>query len=101
MWVKLVELCLDRATRRSNQMKPYEIRIELTDRMVQELMWRALMPDSISMMPTFNEAVEQQHAQLGPPPDGARISGVSVTTEDDRMYAEISYAPVGDEPAAG
>ena len=73
-------------------MKRYEIRVELTDRMVQELMWRALIPDAITMMPTFNEAVEQQHAQLGPPPEGARISGVSVTTEEDRMYAELTYA---------
>jgi hypothetical protein len=81
-------------------MKPYEIRVELTDRMVQELMWRALMPDSIAMMPTFNEAVEQQHAQLGPPPQGARISGVSVTAEEGSMFAEITYALADDEQSA-
>ena len=74
-------------------MQPYEIRIELTDTIVQELLWRTLMPDSLAMTPRLNDALEQQYALIGPPPEGAQLAGVSVTMENDRVYAEITYAP--------
>jgi hypothetical protein len=78
-------------------MNPYEIRIELTDTIVQELLWRALQPDSFEMMPTFNDALEQQYTQHGPPPKGAQVSGVSVARDGGQMYTEITYSQVGGE----
>ena len=72
-------------------MKPYELRIELNDVIVQELIWHAIEPGAITMTRALNEAIEQQQAQLGPPPEGARVSGVSVVSEQGRMYAEIAY----------
>jgi len=72
-------------------MRSYEIRIELTDRIIQELLWRALQPEAVVMTPMLNDALEQQYALAGPPPDGAQLSGLSVTMENDRVYAEITY----------
>jgi hypothetical protein len=75
-------------------MKSYEIRIELTDTIVQELLWHAFLPDSLVMMPAFNDALEQQYAELGPPPKGAQVSGISVASENGSAYAEITYTQV-------
>ena len=72
-------------------MRPLELRIELTEYMIQELLWRALAPGGLVLMPNFNAALEQQHAQVGAPPEGAQVSGVSVTTINGRIYAEITY----------
>ena len=72
-------------------MRPLELRVELTEIMIQELLWRALAPGGLVLMPNFNAALEQQYAQVGAPPEGAQVSGVSVTTVKDRMYAEITY----------
>jgi hypothetical protein len=90
--------------KRANQgacMKTYEFRIELTDRIIQELLWQALTPDdSIVMMPFLNDALEQQYAQIGPPPTGAQISGISVSIREDGVYAEITYTQVAHERGA-
>jgi hypothetical protein len=72
-------------------MQPLELRVELTEIMIQELLWRVLSPAGIVLMPNFTAALEQQYAQVGAPPDGAQVSGISVTTLNDRIYAEITY----------
>jgi hypothetical protein len=72
-------------------MQPLELRVELTEIMIQELLWRALSPDGLVLMPNFNTALEQQYAQVGAPPEGAQVSGISVTRINDRIYAEITY----------
>jgi len=72
-------------------MRPLELRVELTEIMIQELLWRALSPDALVLMPNFHAALEQQYAQVGAPPEGAQVSGVSVTTINGRMFAEITY----------
>jgi hypothetical protein len=82
-------------------MKTYEFRIELTDQIIQELLWQALTPDdSIVMTPFLNDALEQQYAQIGAPPAGAQLSGISVSTREDGVYAEITYTQVEHERAA-
>jgi hypothetical protein len=72
-------------------MQPLELRIELTESIIQELLWRVLSPAGLVLMPNFNAALEQQHAQVGAPPEGAEVSGISVSTIKDRIFAEITY----------
>jgi hypothetical protein len=72
-------------------MQPVELRVELTEIMIQELLWRVLSPGGLALMPNFNAALEQQYAQVGAPTDTAQISGISVTKINDRIYAEITY----------
>ena len=78
-------------------MKPYEIQIALNETVVQELLWRALQPDAIVMMPAFTAALEQQFAQVGPPPAGAQVSGISVVSNGDQLYAEITYTQLSEK----
>jgi hypothetical protein len=72
-------------------MQPLELRVELTESIIQELLWRVLSPGSLVLMPNFNAALEQQYAQVGAPPKGAQVSGISVSTINDRIYVEIAY----------
>lgn len=72
-------------------MEPYELRVELNEIAIQELLWRTLLPDGIVTMPIFNRALEQQYAQFGQPPEGAQVTGVSITIENNRVFAEITY----------
>jgi hypothetical protein len=79
--------------------KPFEIQIALSETIIQELLWRALRPDAIMMMPSFNAAVEQQIAQIGPPPAGAQVAGISVFSVNDQLYAEITYTQLSEKQA--
>lgn len=72
-------------------MQSIEQRIELTDQMIQELLWRALLPDGHVHMPTFNKALNEASSAMGEPPANSQIEGISVTIERDRVYAEITY----------
>ena len=72
-------------------MQPLELQIELTEIMLQELLWRVLSPGDLVLTPNFNAALEQQYAQVGAPAEGAHVSGISVTRINDRLYAEITY----------
>ncbi len=72
-------------------MEPLEIRIELNELMLQELLWRALVPNGLALIPTLNAALEQQYEQVGAPPAGAQVTGISVTTENGRTFAEITF----------
>jgi len=72
-------------------MQPFELRVELTEIMIQELLWRVLSPGDLVLMPNFTAALEQQFAQAGASADTAQISGISATKINDRIYAEITY----------
>jgi hypothetical protein len=78
-----------------------ELRVELDDRAVQELIWRALAPAEASVrMPTFNAAVRQQ-AELAGVADDAQLTGVSVLLEQGRVVAEITYTRPGGASRGG
>jgi len=72
-------------------MQPLELRVELTEIMIQELLWRVLSPGDLELMPNFNAALEQQFVQAGASADTAQVTGISVTKISDRIYAEITY----------
>lgn len=78
-------------------MQTIEVRISLTDIMLQELLWRALLPEASVRMPSFKEAVQQHQARAGLSQENAQVSGVSVVIEQDKVYGEITYTTGGEE----
>jgi hypothetical protein len=76
-------------------MESLELRIELNELMLQELLWRALVPDGLALMPALNAALERQYEQVGTPPAGAQVTGISITTENGRTFAEITFTQPG------
>jgi hypothetical protein len=72
-------------------MSVYEVRIELSDTMIQELLRRALLPEASVRTPMLNAELERRFAQLGGPPDTAQLTGVSVTVDGERIEAELEY----------
>lgn len=82
---------------RVKMMDERELRIPVTEEMVRELLWRALTPDAIVMLHDLNDALEQHDAPFRTSPEMYQITGISVTTENGVMYAEIKYAQVTEE----
>lgn len=76
-------------------MDTVEVRVELNDVMLQELIWHALLPDASVRLSQFLNAVEDQSAQISIMPAEARLTGVSVVMQQDKVYAELTYTPVG------
>ena len=72
-------------------MQTIELRIELNETIIQELVWRALSPADLVLMPAFHAALESEYARAGTPPAGALLSGVSVSTCAGQLYAEITF----------
>jgi hypothetical protein len=73
-------------------MNVYEVRVELSDTMIQELIRRALLPAEASVrMPTFNAELQRRCNMVGGPPDTAQLTGVSVTISGERIEAELEY----------
>ena len=72
-------------------MEPREIRMELTEEMVQELLWRTLQPDALVIARAFNEALAQHAEMIGVAPDGMPLTGVNVTFEQGKVFAELTY----------
>ena len=72
-------------------MAVYEVRIELTDTMIQEMIRRTLMPEASVRTPTLNAELQRRFALLGGPPDTAQLTGVSVTISGERIEAELEY----------
>ena len=72
-------------------MQSIEQRIELTDIIIQELLWRVLLPDGHVHMPTFNSALNEANLTMGELPANSQVEGIRVTIERDRVYAEITY----------
>jgi hypothetical protein len=74
-------------------MDTIELRIDLTEELVRELLWHTLAPKGIVMTSTLSNAIAQQAALRDISLDGRQLTGISVTIEAGRMYAELSYAP--------
>lgn len=72
-------------------MSVYEVRIELSDTLIQELLRRTLMPEASVRTPTLNAELERRFTLLGGPPDTAQLTGVSVTISGERIEAELEY----------
>jgi len=75
-------------------MDTIELRIEVTEEMVRELLWRALTPAAIVMTGALNDAIEQQQALRNVSLDGYQLAGISVTIENGEMHAELAYMPI-------
>lgn len=69
----------------------FELRIEITELIAQELLWRALVPDGIVLLGALHKAIVQQQEQLGVVSTGYEVSGVSVVQGNGSLYAEITY----------
>lgn len=74
--------------RRDNQ---FDLRIPVTEEMIRELLWHALVPEGMVMLGELNSAIGRQEDLLGVSVEGCRITGITVTTENGTMYAEIEY----------
>ena len=74
-------------------MDTIELRIDLTEELVRELLWRALAAKGIVMTSTLSSAIAQQAALRDTSLDGRQLTGISVTVEAGRMHAELSYTP--------
>ena len=72
-------------------MEPREIRMELSETMVQELLLRTLLPDGIVMTQAFNDALARHAEMVGVAPESVPLTGVNVTFEQGKVFAELSY----------
>jgi len=68
-----------------------ELRIDLTEELVRELLWLALAPEGIVMTSALSDAIAKQAALRDIALDQYRLTGISVTVEAGQMYAELSY----------
>ena len=69
-------------------MNPLELRIEVTEEIAHELLWRALMPDAIVLTNTLNEAIARQQELREVSLEGHQRTGISITTENGAMYSD-------------
>ena len=69
----------------------FELRIEITKVIAQELLWRALAPEGIVLLGALHKAIVQQQELLGVVSTGYAVSGVSVIQGNGSTYAEITY----------
>jgi hypothetical protein len=74
-------------------MDTIELRIGLTEELVRELLWRALVPEGIVMTSTLSAAIAKQEALRDISLEKYQLSGVSVTVDPSGMHAELSYTP--------
>jgi hypothetical protein len=73
-------------------MDTIELRIELTEELLRELLWKALAPDGIVMTSTLSDAIAHAQRMRGVSLDVYRLTGISVTVEGG-LYAELTYLP--------
>jgi hypothetical protein len=74
-------------------MDTIELQIGLTEELVRELLWRALVPEGIIMTSTLSSAIAKQAALRDISLEKYQLSGISVTVEPSGMRAELSYTP--------
>jgi len=72
-------------------MDTIELRIALTEELVRELLWLALVPEGIVMTNTLRGVIAQQATLREISLDTYRLAGISVTVEPSGMHAELSY----------
>jgi hypothetical protein len=73
-------------------MDTIELRIALTEEIVRELLWQALVPEALVITKALNDAIAQQQDLRGFSLDGYALSGISITVEAGAMYAELTYS---------
>jgi hypothetical protein len=78
-------------------MDTIELRIMVTEEMVRELLWQALAPGTLVMIGTLNDAIAQQAAMRGVVLDSYRLTGISVTVDNDVIHAELAYMAMRSE----
>jgi hypothetical protein len=71
-----------------------ELRIDMTEELIRELLWRALAPQGIVMTSALSDAIAQQEAMRDISLDKYQLTGISVTVEPDTMHAELTYTPL-------
>jgi len=74
-------------------MDTIELRIALTEELVRELLWKALVPEALVLTGTLNDAIADQQTLRGVSLDAYKLTGVSVTVEGTGMHAELTYGP--------
>jgi hypothetical protein len=72
-------------------MDTVELRIAMSEELVRELLWHALVPEGLVMTGALNKAIKQQQAMRGVSLDGYALSGISVAVEAGVIHAELSY----------
>ena len=84
-------------------MDTIELRIALTEEILRELLWEALVPEALVITKALNDAIAQQEELRGISLGGYTLSGVSITVEAGTVYAELAYslaqAEAGADPA--
>jgi hypothetical protein len=68
-----------------------ELRIEITQEMIRELLWHAIAPDATVLQRELTRAIEQQQSLLEVSLDGYELTGISVVDEHGDLYAELTY----------
>ena len=76
-------------------MDTIELRINLTEELVRELLWRALAPEGIVMTSTLSGAIAQQEALRDVTLDGYQLAGISVTVENGGMHVRLAAHRLG------
>lgn len=71
-----------------------DLRIEITQEMLRELLWHAIAPDATVLQRELTHAIEQQQELLDVSLDGYELTGISVVNENTGMFAELSYTLV-------
>jgi len=72
-------------------MDTIELRITMTEEMLRELLWHAIAPKGIVMIGALQEAIAKQQAARGTSFDDYALTGISITIEDNAVYAELTY----------
>jgi hypothetical protein len=72
-------------------METIELRIALTEELMRELLWKALVPEALVLTGTLNDAIAEQQTLRGVSLDGYKLTGISVTVEGTGIHAELTY----------
>lgn len=72
-------------------METIELRVEINEEAMRELVWQALSPDALVITSAWNAALEQQYAAVGQPSDEYVLTGVSTVIENGSVFAELTY----------
>jgi hypothetical protein len=73
-------------------MDTIELRIALTEEILRELLWEALVPEALVITKALNDAIAQQEELRGISLGGYTLSGVSITVEAGTVYSELAYS---------
>lgn len=70
---------------------PVELRIEITQEMVRELLWHAIAPNATVLQRELTHAIAQQQSLSDVALNDYEITGISVINDNGAMYAELTY----------